>query len=190
MVKYGCSADSGSWKIIAISRPRSLRTSSGSALSSSLPSSQISPERRAFCAPYCPTVCRPMMPSEVTDLPEPDSPTMPRVLPFSSEKVSPSTDFTSPSSVGKWHLEVAYFEEGAGAGEPAVDGLADGRGSGLRRGRSCEPHSGVDHGVQQVHDEVRDDDDEGGDQRDAEDHAAGRLSLIAFSTRLAEAVEG
>ena len=37
----------------------------------------------------------------VTDLPEPDSPTIPSVFPFSKEKESPSTAFTKPSSVGK-----------------------------------------------------------------------------------------
>ena len=44
------------------------------------------------------------MASDVTDLPEPDSPTMPRVLPFSRLKVRPSTALTTPSSVGKWTL--------------------------------------------------------------------------------------
>ena len=38
----------------------------------------------------------------VTDLPEPDSPTMPSVRPASSSKLMPSTDLTRPSSVGKW----------------------------------------------------------------------------------------
>ena len=42
------------------------------------------------------------MPWLVTDLPDPDSPTMPIVLPRSSVKDSPSTALTRPSSVGKW----------------------------------------------------------------------------------------
>ncbi len=37
--------------------------------------------------------------SEVTDLPQPLSPTMPRVSPFASEKLTSSTAFTMPSSV-------------------------------------------------------------------------------------------
>jgi hypothetical protein len=40
----------------------------------------------------------------VTDFPEPDSPTIARVLPFSTEKSTPSTAFTRPSSVGNWTL--------------------------------------------------------------------------------------
>src|SRR6266480_2706573 len=37
----------------------------------------------------------------VTDLPDPDSPTMPSVWPRSTSKVSPSTALTTPSPVGK-----------------------------------------------------------------------------------------
>src|SRR5437764_7109082 len=42
------------------------------------------------------------MPRLVTLLPDPDSPTMPRVLPRSTVNDSPSTALTTPSSVGKW----------------------------------------------------------------------------------------
>ena len=42
------------------------------------------------------------MPRLVTDLPEPDSPTMPRVRPRSSWNDTSSTLRTTPSSVGKW----------------------------------------------------------------------------------------
>ena len=78
ILKYGCSEDSGSWKIMAILPPRSSRTRAGSAPTSSSPSSLISPVIRAL-VPWC----RPMMPMLVTLLPEPDSPTMPSVLPRS-----------------------------------------------------------------------------------------------------------
>ena len=44
---------------------------------------------------------RPMMVSIVTDLPQPDSPTMPSVFPVSTENVTPSTALTMPSSVRK-----------------------------------------------------------------------------------------
>ena len=37
----------------------------------------------------------------VTLLPDPDSPTMPRVSPLRSSKLTPSTAFTMPSSVLK-----------------------------------------------------------------------------------------
>ena len=42
-----------------------------------------------------------MIVRNVTLLPEPDSPTMPRVSPRSSENVTPDTAFTMPSSVRK-----------------------------------------------------------------------------------------
>ena len=44
---------------------------------------------------------RPMIESAVTDFPQPDSPTIPSVLPFSSEKLTPSTARTVPSRVKK-----------------------------------------------------------------------------------------
>jgi hypothetical protein len=37
----------------------------------------------------------------VTDFPEPDSPTIPKVFPFSTENERLSTALTKPSSVGK-----------------------------------------------------------------------------------------
>jgi peptide/nickel transport system permease protein len=43
----------------------------------------------------------PMIDRQVTLFPEPDSPTMPSVLPFSTWNVTPSTAFTMPSSVRK-----------------------------------------------------------------------------------------
>ena len=43
----------------------------------------------------------PMIVRQVTLLPQPDSPTMPRVWPFSTEKLTPSTALTMPSSVRK-----------------------------------------------------------------------------------------
>ena len=42
-----------------------------------------------------------MIERTVTDLPEPDSPTMPIVRPWSSEKDTPSTALSSPRSVVK-----------------------------------------------------------------------------------------
>jgi hypothetical protein len=41
------------------------------------------------------------MESAVTDFPEPDSPTIPSVAPRSSEKLTPSTAWTTPSRVKK-----------------------------------------------------------------------------------------
>ncbi len=92
MVKYGCREVSASWKIIAIRRPRSLRTVSSGAPSSSAPSKRTEP---VTSAPRC----RPITASEVTDLPEPDSPTIPSVRPRSTLKPTPLTARTKPSGV-------------------------------------------------------------------------------------------
>ena len=43
----------------------------------------------------------PMIVRQVTLLPQPDSPTIPSVWPFSTENVTPSTALTMPSSVRK-----------------------------------------------------------------------------------------
>ena len=61
----------GSWKTIAISSPADRRSSSSVALSSSWPSSVAEPSKRAFRRGV-----RPMSVIAVTDLPEPDSPTI------------------------------------------------------------------------------------------------------------------
>ena len=62
-----------------MSSPRILRRSLSEAVSSSLPSNLIEPERRALRARE-----RPITVSDDTDLPEPDSPTMPSVWPRST----------------------------------------------------------------------------------------------------------
>ena len=82
IVRVGFSEVIGSWKIIAISSPRT----------SSSFFSEASSGRGPRSAPSPPTIfaggfgIRPMIDSAVTDLPQPDSPTMPSVLPASSEK--------------------------------------------------------------------------------------------------------
>ncbi len=62
-----------------MSLPRIVRSSSSDAVSRSLPSKRIDPEMRALRARE-----RPITVSEDTDLPEPDSPTMPSVWPRST----------------------------------------------------------------------------------------------------------
>src|ERR1700721_2995333 len=79
MVLVGSSEVSGSWKIIAISLPRTRRMSSCLRPTSSRPSSLIEP---LTMAP--PGGSSPMIDSPVMDLPQPDSPTMPRVSPAST----------------------------------------------------------------------------------------------------------
>ena len=87
----------GSWKIIAMRLPRILRISSSDIETMSWPSKRI-----------CPATMRPggegirrRIDRFVTDFPEPDSPTMPSVLPRSRSKLTPSTALTTPSSRSK-----------------------------------------------------------------------------------------
>ena len=85
----------GSWKIIAILWPRTSSIWHSESPSRSLPSKVIEPDATwpGFCS-------SPMMESDVTDLPEPDSPTTASISPFSMEKVTPSTALTTPLRVG------------------------------------------------------------------------------------------
>ena len=53
-----------------------------------------------------------MIAREVTDLPEPDSPTMPSVLPASRSKETPRTASTRPASEAKLTREIADREDG------------------------------------------------------------------------------
>ena len=52
-----------------------------------------------------------MIESAVTDLPHPDSPTIPSVRPRSTEKLTPSTARTTPSRVKKCVVQIADLEE-------------------------------------------------------------------------------
>ena len=90
----GCRLDSGSWKIMPISAPRTRRRSFSLIVSRSRPSNSAVP---VISAPRV----RPMIVWVLTLLPEPDSPTMPSVWPGSMEKEMPWTARTRPSSVGK-----------------------------------------------------------------------------------------
>ena len=66
----------GSWNTTPISPPWTCRSSVRSAWSSSAPSSRISPEKS-----HCFRGSSPATLMAVTDLPEPDSPTSPRISP-------------------------------------------------------------------------------------------------------------
>ncbi len=68
----------GSWKIMLMREPRSCLRFSSSYFVMSSPSRRISP---SVTLPVVP-MSRPMMESEVTLFPEPDSPTSPSVCPF------------------------------------------------------------------------------------------------------------
>src|ERR1051326_2777764 len=79
MVLVGSSEVSGSWKIIAISLPRTRRISSSLRPTSSRSLSLMEPPTMEP-----PGGSSPMIDSPVMDLPQPDSPTMPRVSPAST----------------------------------------------------------------------------------------------------------
>src|SRR6478672_11138553 len=82
----GFSDESGSWKIIARSRPRRSRIWSSGSDNRSVPSNWTEPvivEPRLGSSR--------MIASEVTDFPQPDSPTSPTVCPGATEKLTPST---------------------------------------------------------------------------------------------------
>ena len=67
-----------------------------------------------------------MIERDSTVLPEPDSPTTPRVLPRSSENVTPSTARTMPRAVSKCGAEVGDVEQRAverRGVEPALRGF-------------------------------------------------------------------
>ena len=76
MRSTGLSEVIGSWKIMAISRPRSWRISSSERVSSSRPSKRMLPWMRAV-----PGGSSRMVASADTDLPEPDSPTIATISP-------------------------------------------------------------------------------------------------------------
>src|SRR5205823_11327351 len=85
----------GSWNTIATSPPRSRRSSLFDIFRRSLPSNVASPLR------IRPGGCgiSPRIASWLTLLPDPDSPTMPRVSPGNTSNDTPSTAWTTPSSV-------------------------------------------------------------------------------------------
>ena len=84
----------GSWKIIAISLPRSARSASGASVSNGLPSNRVLPETCAIGG------SRRRMARESMVLPEPDSPTTPSALPCSSRRLTPASARSGPRAVG------------------------------------------------------------------------------------------
>ena len=77
ILKTGLSEVIGSWKIMAISRPRTRRISSSDRVSSSLPSNLTLPAGMRAVA----SGSRRITASADTDLPEPDSPTIATISP-------------------------------------------------------------------------------------------------------------
>ena len=90
----GFSEVMGSWKIIATSLPRKSRISSSVIFVTSFPRNRILPE---VILPGSGSNRR--IDRAVMVLPQPDSPTTPRVSPASTWKVTPSTARTTPRDV-------------------------------------------------------------------------------------------
>src|SRR5438105_4479087 len=119
----GLSEVIGSWKIIAISRPRISR------ISYSLIRVRSWPLNITLPPTMRPGRCNLMMLIAVTDLPHPDSPTMPSVSPGWSSNETPSTALTTPSLVEKtvcrsWTSSRACVTRASGL-QPGVEGIAD-----------------------------------------------------------------
>ena len=88
----------GSWKIMPMRLPRTARISSSVSVSRLRPSNITSP---LTMRPGGVGMSR-MIDRLVTDLPDPDSPTMPRVSPRSRSNDTPSTALTTRSSSSKY----------------------------------------------------------------------------------------
>ena len=86
----------GSWKIIDILPPRSFLRSSGDKASRLLP-----PNMTLSASTLPGGATSPITESEVTLLPQPDSPTRPTVRPRGTAKLTPSTARNRPRSVAK-----------------------------------------------------------------------------------------
>src|SRR6056297_570285 len=93
MLRYGFSELTGSWKIIEIFEPLTRLSSRVVMPSNSWPRNFTDPSARPFSA------SKPIIAIAVCVLPDPDSPTTPRVWPGSRSKLKPLTACTTPSGV-------------------------------------------------------------------------------------------
>ena len=90
IVRTGFSAVIGSWKIIAMRRPRIPHIAASSSANRSSPSSRAAPPR---CAP---SGSSPITASAVIDLPEPDSPATPKICPGAIDRLTSRTASMPP----------------------------------------------------------------------------------------------
>src|SRR5919204_608907 len=98
----------GSWKIIAICRPRTRRSARWLRLRRSRPSKRAVPERTRPARGS-----RPRRARAVTLLPQPDSPTIPRVSPGPMSNEIPFTACTVPPPVQKWTRRSSTLNKGS-----------------------------------------------------------------------------
>src|SRR5664279_2541 len=120
----GFSDDSVSWKIIARSRPRRSRMASNDNESRSVPSNCTVPE---IVVPRAGSNL--MIASDVTDLPQPDSPTRPTVWPGATSKLTWSTAVNGATPLRlNWTVRSSTCSNAVIAGSPPVlrvDGFAE-----------------------------------------------------------------
>src|ERR671936_2957805 len=98
----------GSWKIIAICRPRTRRSARWLRLRRSRPSKRAVPERTRPARGS-----RPRRARAVTLLPQPDSPTIPRVSPGPMSNEIPFTACPVPPPVQKWTRRASTLNKGS-----------------------------------------------------------------------------
>src|SRR6185312_4231145 len=146
----GLSEVIGSWKIIEISLPRTVRSSEGGSSSRLRPLKTASPVETVFARGF-----RPMIVRQVTLLPQPDSPTIASVFPFSTENDTPSTAPTMPSSVRN-----CVFRSRTSRSATAVS---------LPRPPLAQPDPRVDPRIQQVDQQVEQDHHDGGEHGHPDD---------------------
>src|SRR5579864_8552244 len=113
------------------------------------------PLNRTLPPTILPGRCSRMMLSAVTDLPQPDSPTMPSVSPGFSSKETPSTALTMPSLVAKTVCRSWTSSRGAANWtsllQARVEGVAGGVAEQVRGEHGDEDrHAGDDHEVDRV----------------------------------------
>src|SRR5512132_1092820 len=139
---------------MAICLPRICLSSSPCILSRFSPWNRASPET-------LPPRASPMIDRQVTLLPEPDSPTIPRVWPRSREKLTPSTALTMPSSL--LNRTRRSFTSSSAMWPLRQPPTAASPSSGV-------PHPRIEHRVEDVHCKVEHHHEEGGEQHHALDH--------------------
>src|SRR5919202_897584 len=108
MVSTGFRLVIGSWKIIAICRPRTRRSARWLSFRRSRPSKRAVPERTRPARGR-----RPSSASAVTLFPQPDSPTMPSVSPGPISNEIPFTACTVPPPVQKWTRRSSTLSNGS-----------------------------------------------------------------------------
>ena len=125
-VRTGLRAVIGSWKIIAMARPRSERSRAGGAVRRSSPSSSIAPPvTRSW-----PGGRRPSTACAVTDFPDPDSPTRHTISPACTSNDTSSTAWARSASTGSSTVRPRIERTGRVAA--SVTGTAPGA-----AGRAC-----------------------------------------------------